>query len=189
MRRKITDQTLIAQMGRLAAGELTQKDLAAQLGVTPSAINQRIMKMKAYAVPESFKNLTDKQKMFTLAKLEGKSNLDAVKASYDVTSNESGKALGTQLMKDPDIGMAIQDLMAQEGITRRRRVQRLRDMIESKDLSIAGRGLDMGFKLAGDYAPVQGEIISMIEIRALVAAITAQPTHEENVIDEEKLST
>jgi DNA-binding Lrp family transcriptional regulator len=173
MRRKITDDVLTQWMVRIDSGEITQKDLAAQLGVSPSALNQRIKRLKSYALPESFKALTDKQKLFALAKVEGKSNLDAVKSAYDVTSSESGKALGTQLMKDPDIGAAIQDLMAQEGITRRRRVQRLRDMIDCPDLSVAGKGLDMSFKLAGDYAPQQIETVTEVEVRALVATIIA----------------
>lgn len=44
-------------------------------------------------------------------------------------------------------------------------------MIECCDLAIAGRGLDMEFKLAGDYAPQQIEVISPVEIRALIASI------------------
>ena len=72
----------------------------------------------------------------------------------------------------PDIGLAIQDLMAQEGITRRRRIQRLRDMIECPDLSVAGKGLDMSFKLSGDYSPERIEIITDVEIRALLASIS-----------------
>jgi DNA-binding Lrp family transcriptional regulator len=182
VRRKIADQTLIEAIPRIDAGEITQKELATQLSVSPSALNQRIKKLKAYTPPESFEALTDKQKLFALAKVEGKSNLDAVKSAYDVTSNESGKALGTQLMSDPDVRVAIQDLMAQEGIPRRRRVRRLRDMIECPDLSVAGKGLDMSFKLAGDYAPQQIEVISDVEIRGLIAMIQAAPRE---VIEEE----
>ncbi len=153
MRRKITDQALISAMKKIDTGEITQKEAAERLGVSPSALNQRIMKLRSYAVPESFQKLTDKQKRFALAKVEGKSNLEAVRAAYDITSNASGKALGTQLMKDPDVNLAIQDLLAQEGIPRRRRIQRLRDMIECPDLAIVGKGLDLSFKLAGEYNP------------------------------------
>ena len=171
MSRKTTDQDIIRAMERIDRGNITQKEIAAELGVTPSALNQRIKKLRAQAVPVSFQSLTEKQKRFALAKVEGKTNLEAVKSAYDVTSNESAKSMATVLMHDPDVNLAIADLLAQEGIPKRRRVQRLRDMIECPDLSIAGRGLDMGFKLAGDYAPQQFEVITPVEIRALLASI------------------
>ena len=158
-------------MAMLESGK-SQKECADHFNVSKSAITQRVQKLKAHAVPESFKKLTGKQKEFVLCKVEGKSNLQAAKASYDVTSDASGKALATQLMRDPDIGLAIQDLMAQTGIPRRRRIERLRDMIECHDLSVAGKGLDMSFKLAGDYAPQQIEVISESEIRALIALVS-----------------
>ena len=172
MSRKTTDQDIIQAMERIDQGDITQKEIAAELGVTPSALNQRIKKLRAQAVPVSFQSLTDKQKRFALAKVEGKTNLEAVKSAYDVTSNESAKSMATVLLHDPDVNLAIADLLAQEGIPKRRRVQRLRDMIECPDLSIAGRGLDMGFKLAGDYAPQQFEVITPVEIRALIASVT-----------------
>ena len=172
MSRKTTDQDIIRAMERIDRGNITQKEIAAELGVTPSALNQRIKKLRAQAVPVSFQSLTDTQKRFALAKVEGKTNLEAVKSAYDVTSNESAKSMATVLMHDPDVNLAIADLLAQEGIPKRRRVQRLRDMIECPDLAIAGRGLDMGFKLAGDYAPQQFEVITPVEIRALIASVT-----------------
>ncbi len=178
MSRKATDQDIIQAMERIAQGGITQKEIAAELGVTPSALNQRIKRLRAQAVPDSFRALSDKQKRFALAKVEGKTNLEAVKSAYDVTSNESAKSMATVLMRDPDVNLAITDLLAQEGIPKRRRVQRLRDMIECPDLSIAGKGLDMGFKLAGDYAPQQLEIISESEIRALVASVTVEQSTE-----------
>src|SRR5512136_2098684 len=121
MRRIITDRVLIEAMERIDKGEVTQKEVAESLGVSPSALNQRIKKLKSYAVPESFQHLTDKQKRFVLAKVEGKNNLEAVKTAYDITSDASGKSMGTMLMKDPDVELAIQDLMAQVGISKRHR--------------------------------------------------------------------
>ena len=171
MSRKTTDQDIIRAMERIDRGEITQKEIAIELGVTPSALNQRIKRLRAQAVPDSFKALSDKQKRFALAKAEGMTNMEAVKSAYDVTSNESAKSMATVLMRDPDVNLAITDLLAQEGIPKRRRVQRLRDMIECPDLSIAGRGLDMGFKLAGDYALQQIEVITPVEIRALIASV------------------
>ena len=162
--RKINDQEL---MNMIEAGK-SQKECAEYFQTSPSAINQRVKKLQTYAPPASFKHLTTKEQSFVLAKVEGKTNLEAVKSAYDVTTNESAKSLGTVLMKDPDIGTAIQDLMAQEGIPRRRRVQRLRDMIECPDLSIVGKGLDMANKLDGSYAPQQVEVLTGDEIRRIL---------------------
>jgi len=156
--RKINTQELMAVMDKIESGEITQKELAERYGVSPSAINQRIKRLKAYTPPESFMRLTDKQKAFVVAKMECKTNLAAVQSAYDVTTKESGKALATQLMQDPDVKVAINDLMAQEKIPLRRRIQRLRDMIECPDLSIAGKGLDMSFKLSGSYAAEKVEV-------------------------------
>ena len=130
-------------------------------------IHQRVQKLKSHAVPESFKKLTDKQKSFVLCKVEGATNLEAAKKSYDVTSDSSGKALATQLMREPDISIAIQDLMAQTGIPRRRRIERLRDMIECSDLSVAGKGLDMSFKITGEYQPEKIEVLSYEQVQIL----------------------
>lgn len=153
--RKVNDSEL---MQMIESGK-PQKECAEHFGVSPSAINQRIKRLKAYEPPESFMRLTDKQQKFVLAKLDKKTNLVAVQSAYDVTSKESAKSLATQLMQDPDVRVAMRDLMAQEGIPLRVCIRRLRDMIECTDLSIAGKGLDMRFKLTGDYAPEKNIVI------------------------------
>ena len=112
MSRKTTDQDIFRAMEHIDRGNITQKEIAAELGVTPSALNQRIKKLRAQAVPVSFQSLTDKQKRFALAKVEGKTNLEAVKSAYDVTSNESAKSMATVLLHDPDVNLAIADLLA-----------------------------------------------------------------------------
>ena len=80
-------------------------------------------------------------------------NIDAVESAYDVTSDASAKCLGTQLMREVDVGIAIHDLLAQVGIPKHRQVQRLRDLIESNDLTAVGRALDMSWKLDGSFSP------------------------------------
>lgn len=180
--RKIND----IELRKMIESGKPQKECAAYYGVSPSAINQRIKKLQAYAAPESFKKLTGKEQKFVLAKVEGRTNMEAAKVSYDVSTNQSAKALATQLMRDPDVAIAIQNLMHTEGIGRRRRIQRLRDMVECVDMSIVGKGLDMSFKLAGDYSPERIEVISDNEIRMLIASITnpvEQDKKEAQVID------
>ena len=79
-------------------------------------------------------------------------NIDAVESAYDVTSDASAKCLGTQLMREVDVGIAIHDLLAQVGIPKHRQVQRLRDLIESNDLTAVGRALDMSWRLNGSFS-------------------------------------
>jgi len=126
----------------IASGK-TQKECAEYYGVSPSAINQRVKKLTYGKDPDSFKKLTTREKNFVLAKVAGETNQVAVRSAYDVTTDASAKSLATVLMKDPDIKTAIHDLMHTEGIGRRRRIQRLKDMIESQDMSAVGKGLDI----------------------------------------------
>ncbi|TSA09595.1 MAG: helix-turn-helix domain-containing protein, partial [Deltaproteobacteria bacterium] len=89
--RKIND----AELMQMIESGMQQKDCAAHFGVSPSAVNQRVQKLKADAPPESFENLTDKEKAFVLAKVEGKTNMEAAKSAYDVTTNQSAKSMAT----------------------------------------------------------------------------------------------
>ncbi len=167
--RKINDTELQAM---LDDGK-SQKECAEYYGVSPSAINQRIKKLNhVNKEPESFKKLTNRERNFVKAKVAGETNQMAVQSAYDVTTSTSAKSIATVLMKDPDINKAIHDLMYSEGLGKRRRIQRLRDMIECQDMSAVGKGLDMSFKLAGDYSPEKFEVISDHEIRMLIASIT-----------------
>ena len=138
----------------------TQTECAAHFEVSPSAISQSVQKIRLQTPSEAFLRLSEKERCFVLAKSEGKNNMEAVKSSFDVTTDQSAKSFATQLMKDPDVRLALSDLMAQEGIPRRRRIQRLRDMVESKDMTACGKALDMSFKLDGSYAPEQIEVVS-----------------------------
>ena len=149
----------------------SQAYAARHFQVSEAAICKAVKKLKSMDLPESVGKLTGKQRVFALNMAEGRNATESAMVAYDCKSREVAKALGSRMAKDPDVNLAIQDLVAQEGIPKRRRVQRLRDMIECPDLAIVGRGLDMGFKLAGDYAPQQIEVISAAEIRALIASL------------------
>ena len=175
-KKKFTDEELMALIDK----GVEQKDAARILGASPSAVCQRMAKIRAQQPPESFDKLTDKQQRFVLARCEGKSQTESAMQAYDCSDRESAKAIGHRLSKEPDVAVAMADLMAQEGIPRRRRVQKLKDMIECKDLSVVGKGLDMGFKLAGDYAPVQVEVDVDAQLRALAVMIDATPRPASN---------
>jgi transposase len=144
-----------------------QREIAKHFGVSESAISQRVKRLHQNAPPESFANLSPKEQKFVLAKLEGKSGTAAALEAYDVGSIESAKAIGSKLSNDPDIEKAIADIMHEEGLGRRSLVKRLKDLVDSKDLGIAAKGLDMGFKVSNLYAPEKIDV--QIDIRAITA--------------------
>jgi len=182
--RRVDDEKLIEML----QDGTQQKAIARHFGVSPQYINKRIKQLRSYQEPESFSKLTEKKKKFVLAKAEGKSNVEAVKCAYDVTSNESAKAMGTALMKDPDVNVAISDLLHQEGIGRRRRIQRLRAMIECPDLSIVGKGLDIANRLTGEYkTDDQDAHMSYVQnIVAIIKEIQLRGWDEEKEMIEDK---
>jgi len=129
----------------------TGREIADYFGVSPAYICKRLKVLRPVEAPESFNVLTDKQKKFVLAKVEGETNVEAAMAAFDVTSRDSAKALGHNLMRDPDIGKAIQDIMAEEGLTRRHVVRRLKDLVDHPDGHIAAKGIDMSAKMMDVY--------------------------------------
>ncbi|MDO9228370.1 MAG: hypothetical protein Q7U03_02275 [Syntrophales bacterium] len=149
-----------------------QREMARLFGVSDAAISKRIKRLHQAEPPESFKSLTSKEQKFVLAKLEGKSGTAAALQAYDCGSVESAKTIGSRLSGDPDISQAIHDLMHQEGIGRRYRVKRLRDVINAADLGIASKGLDMANKLTGEYAPEKIDVNGqMAAVHMLIAEI------------------
>lgn len=135
----------------LKAGR-SQADCSRHFKVSEAAVCKAVKRLKAAVIPASMEALTDKQKVFVLNLAEGKNATESAMQAYDCSSRDVAKVLGCRMAKEPDIEVALADLMAQEGIPRRRRIQRVRDLIESQDLSAVSRGLDMSWKLEGAYA-------------------------------------
>jgi hypothetical protein len=154
--RKTNDREII----RMHDEGKTGVEIAAHFAVSPAAISKRLKRLLPAREPESFDKLTDKQKKWVLAKAEGKSNTSAAMEAFDVTSRESAKAVGHKLAQDPDINLALTDLMAQEGITRRHRVQRLRAAIDHPDPNVSLKGLDQGWRLEALYG-VEAPIVQL----------------------------
>jgi predicted transcriptional regulator len=147
--RKTDDQEIL----RLLQEGKNQKQIAQHFGVSPVAIHKRI---KRLAPPPEFKTfdlLTDKEKKFVLGKVEGKTNTQAAMKSYECSSLESAKVIGSQLMSKAEIEMSITELMSYCGIDKPYRIRRLKQIIDSSDLNVAHKGLDMSFKLDGSFAP------------------------------------
>jgi len=59
--------------------------------------------------------------------------------------------MGYQLMQKPDIQTAVAELMQEEGLTRRYRVQKLKGHIDHPDPNVSLKGLDQSWKLDGAY--------------------------------------
>lgn len=162
----------------------SQRDIARHFNVSEAAISKRVKRLEAEnaPTPESFKKLTAKQQRFVLSKVEGKSSTQSALDAFDVSSVESAHQIGIKLSHEPDIELAIQDLMAQEGISRRYRVQRLRTVINAKDLGIAAKGLDLANKLTGEYAAEK------IAVAAAVADVSPELQRMINMVTGNDLS-
>ena len=146
--RKTNDEEIL----KLLQEGKNQKEIALHFGVSPVAIHKRIKRLAPPPDMPHFNQLTDKEKKFVLGKVEGKSNIQAVTISHDVTTKESAKSMASQLMAKPGIQMSITELMDYCGIDKPYRVRRLKNIIDCRDLNIAHKGLDMSFKLDGSYA-------------------------------------
>ena len=148
-----TDDNIILQM--LQKG-ISQTDIAKHFGVSPAAICKRVKKINSVLrVEKGLEGLTDKQKNFALAIAEGKSQTAAAMESHDCSSLNSAKNLGSQLMARPDIQIAVAELMQEEGLTRRYRVQKLKTHIDHPDPNVSLKGLDQSWKLDGAYKEEQ----------------------------------
>jgi DNA-binding Lrp family transcriptional regulator len=142
-----TDDNVILQMLR---EDKPQKEIAEFFGVSPAAICKRVKKLMDKK-PESFENLTDKEQKFALAISEGKTQTQAALDSHECSSLNSAKSMGYQLMQKPDIQTAVAELMQEEGLTRRYRVQKLKGHIDHPDPNVSLKGLDQSWKLDGAY--------------------------------------
>jgi len=142
-----TDDMIILQM--LNKGK-TQKAIAEHFGVSPAAVCKRIKRL-LNKTPKSFENLTKKEQMFALSIASGKTQTQSALDSHECSSLDSAKSIGHQLMQKPDIQMAVSELMQEEGLTRRYRVQKLKTHIDHPDPNVSLKGLDQSWKLDAAY--------------------------------------
>ena len=142
--RKVDDQILLQMIDQ---GK-TQKQIAAHFKCSPAAVCKRLKKL---SIPESFKNLSDKEQTFVTEIVSGRSQTQAALLAYDVTNRESAKSLGHRLMKDTDIQTAVAELMQEEGLTKRYRVRRLKTHVDAKDPTVSLKALEQSWKLDGAY--------------------------------------
>lgn len=148
MRQRKTDDEIILKM--LKEGK-TQKEIAEHSGVSPVAIHKRVKRL--LPPPKSLESLTEKEQRFVIEKAKGKTATQAVMDSYEVSSRESAKVMGSQLMAKPEIQKAINELMEYHGLTRSYRIQKLKTHVDNRDPNVSLKALDQSWKLDGSYAP------------------------------------
>ena len=130
-----------------------------------------LVKRLSPAPPSALDNLTLQQANFSKAVASGKSPTAAAFDTYDCTTRDSAKQIGKKLMAQDDIRASVEELMNGCGLTRGYRVRKLLSHCENADAGLSLKALDISFKISGDYAPFQVEIIEDWQIRALIASL------------------
>lgn len=144
--RKTNDEEII----RLLREGKLQKEVAKHFNVSPAAICKRVKRLLP-SMPESLAKLTDKEQKFALEIAKGCTQVQAAANSFDVTSLDSAKSIGSELMRKDDIKKAISDLLDEVGLTRRYGAQKMKLHTDHKDPNISLKSIDMMWKLRGEY--------------------------------------
>lgn len=167
--KKVDDEKLIEMLEQ----KIPQKEIASYFGCAESYVTKRKKRLLGPNMDEleTFSSLTDQQKRFVIAKAEGQTNVQAVTNSYEVTSKDSAKSLGTQLMQNPAIQQSLTELMNYNGLTKEDRIKQLKKLVYHNDGNISLRALDQTWKLDGSYAPEQHTNHTLVDLRALVAVV------------------
>jgi hypothetical protein len=131
-----------------------QTACAKYFGVSDSAISQWVKKKRLQEPPDSFLRLSPQDQTFVICKLDKKLSVDAAEVAFSPTTRDSAKSIRSAKMADPDVQHALRDLMFQQGIGRRVRIDHLKQMILSRDMSAKGKGLDLSFRIGGELAPI-----------------------------------
>jgi hypothetical protein len=158
--KKVDDEKLLEMLGQ----GIQQKLIAKHFGCAESYITKRKKQLQAADIeePPTFATLTDKEKKFVIAKVEGKTNTQAAQAAYEVTSLDSSKSLGHTMMQNPKIQKSIAEIMNLNGLTKENRITLLSKWAHCKDGNISLKALDQSWKLDGSYAPLQIDVESKI---------------------------
>jgi transcriptional regulator with XRE-family HTH domain len=147
-RRKIHDRELL----ELRAQGWTQEKLAARFGCSAAAVIKRLLRLKPPPLPESLEKLTEQQRKFCAEVASGQTRTEAALQTYECGSRESAKAIGGRLMLRDDIKAGIETLMDEAGLTKRYRVQKLKEHVDSDFNDVSLRALDQTWKLDGSYS-------------------------------------
>ena len=161
-----TDAQFIDLMQQMDAGEITLKDAAAQLCVTPPGLLKKRNKYKRQLPPESLLAITSPAKrIFLEARAAGMGNKQSARLAYPDAAESSLPVMASQIMAEPMAQVAMQDLMARNGIDKNHRISVLAQVINSPDKNLAVKGLDQSWKLDGSYAPDRLDVTQHIDAR------------------------
>jgi hypothetical protein len=141
---------------------------------------------------ELLPNKSDKERKWVEAVSSGMSKTNAALAVYDVKDRASAKTIGQRLGADPDLQISIQNLLHEEGIGRRYRVQKLKQVIDSPDLGLTIRGIETAARMCGEFQSDKIDVTlnqynakvitgSIQELREMLAAQEAE--EEKNIIE------
>lgn len=168
---------IVSEMLEMIEEGRTGVEMAAHFQVSPAAVCKAIAKHKPVTMPESFERLPEGKKRYVVAR-QTMSKTDAAQQAYSC-ERTSARTLGAKLDRDPDVNVAMADLLHQSGAGRRVRMQRLTDVIFSPNLSEAARGIELASKICGDMGPEVEVNISAEQIRSLIQML---PDHIETEI-------
>jgi phage terminase small subunit len=159
--KKINDELLLKMIEDGKQG----KECAEHFGCSPAAISKRLKRLSPPPLPPSLENLTEQQRRFCIEMADGKTRTQSALAAYECSSLNSAKTIGNQLMLRDNIQKAISEIMAEEGLTRRYRVRKLRQHVDSQSPDVSLKALDQTFKLDRSYATEQNrEVKAYIQI-------------------------
>ena len=153
--------------------------------ISKPAICKRVKRLekRLQPLPETYQHLTDKQQEFVSNVLAGDSQTTAALKAYDCKDRKSASVLATKLMKEPDINTSIADLLAQSGISKRQRIERLATHVYSNDNSCSMAALNLAAKLAGELTEkVDVNFVGVEQLRELIQLI---PDKQAEAIDAE----
>tara|TARA_B100000315_G_C14538601_1_gene569673 strand:- start:577 stop:1209 length:633 start_codon:yes stop_codon:yes gene_type:complete len=167
-KRKINDDKLLEMLKK----DIPQKKIALHFGCSEPAVTKRLKYLRSTRPPESFEKLTDKQKKFVTAIVGGSNQTQAALTSFECSSLDSAKSIGSKLMQEPSMKMAIKDLFSYYGQSRAKRISKLSQHIEHPDPAVSLKSLEMSFKLDKGFSEDDtmkedpGRHIALLEIRA-----------------------
>jgi len=183
-----TDDNVILQM--LREGK-TQKQIAEHFNVSGAAICKRVKKIKqAGKIERHLQGLTPKEQKFCLEVAAGKTKTQAALNSYECSSRDSAKSLGTQLAKRDDINIAISQILEDEGIGRRHRIRVLKRHVDNElDSHASLKGIDIANKMEGIYVEKQIRVEATYEdLKQGLAEIEAKRVRLEASLKEDLMS-
>ena len=147
---KLTDDDTLLRMHHEGH---TNEEIAQHFKCSHVAVWKRLRRLLPGPEVEILENsgLTDKQKRFVCARLEGKTATASAAAAYETADPASLKSMGSELLANEKIIDCVNRLMAVHGLTRSRRIFRLRQHLENKDPLVSLKSIDIANRMDDSY--------------------------------------